>query len=142
MRWAGGGTGTSTSQTVVYANTFVPGNIVYKASGSWQLAMADSGADAEVIGVIQTAVASSFNIVYSGLIGNLSNLTDGSVYFLSDTVAGSATLVPPTALTSISKPVMIAVAAASAVVINQRGIANQGANATNRSTAVSLIFGF
>jgi len=124
----GGGSnasGVSTSNTITYTNTFSAGNVISRVLSGYALALADTSSDAEVIGVVQYATPTQFTVVYSGLIGGLTGLSDSSVYFLSDTVPGSATLTPPTAVTSISKPVFVAVGATSAIVINQRGIANQ-----------------
>ena len=119
-----GAAGLAGAETVIYANSFVTGNVIKKTSGGYALAQADTVANAEAIGVIQTANASQFDVVYVGAITGLSNLIDGEVYFLSDTVAGSATSVEPTTLGSVSKPIFVATSTSTAVVLNMRGILN------------------
>jgi len=78
------------------------------------------------------------------LVGGFTGLVDAGVYFLSDTVPGSATLVAPTAGTSINKPMYIAVGSTSAVIVNHRGIQNApsgSTGSTSRNVGISLIFG-
>ena len=74
-----------------------------------------------MLGVVQTANATTFTIIYSGPITGLTGLVDSSVYFLSDTVAGSAVSVEPSAVNSISKPVMIATGSTTANVEIYKG---------------------
>jgi hypothetical protein len=92
-----------------------------RTSGSYTLAKADSAADAEVIGVVQSATGSNFVIVYYGDITGLSGLTDAGVYFLSDVTAGLLTLTQPTAVGSVRKPIMVATGTATGNVCNWRG---------------------
>jgi hypothetical protein len=111
-------------ETITYSNSFNPGNVIKKTSGGYGLAQADTDANAEMIGIVEYATASAFRIVYNGPINGLSGLNDSSVYFLSDTVAGSATLVAPSSVGTISKPVFIATSSSAAIVVNMRGVSN------------------
>jgi hypothetical protein len=80
--------------------------------------------------VVQSINGSTFTIVYSGLISFQSNPTyfsqnqfsNGASYFLNG--LGTLSLTDPSKLDSsqISKPVMIQMTSASALVINQRGL--------------------
>jgi hypothetical protein len=114
----------ASNQVVAYTNSFNAGTIVARVSGGYVAALADSAADGEVLGIVQTSTGNSFTIVYSGNIIGLSNLVDGQVYYLSDTVAGSAVLTPPSNPNSISKPILLATGSTTGVVINMRGIQN------------------
>ena len=108
--------------SVTYNNSFAAGDIVYRTVGGYAKSQANSAANAEVHGVVQSATGSDFVVVYSGPITGLTGLNDSAVYFLSDTVAGSATQTAPTALGTINKPVYVATSATTAIVINMRGI--------------------
>ena len=92
-----------------------------------------------MLGVVQTANATTFTIIYSGPITGLTGLVDSSVYFLSDTVAGSAVSVEPSAVNSISKPVMIATGSTTANVEIMRGflIGNSIVTGTGTSGYIS-----
>ena len=108
--------------SITYSNSFTPGDIVYRTVGGYAKSKADSAANAEVHGVVQSATGSDFVVVYSGPITGLTGLNDSAVYFLSDTVAGSATQTAPTALGTINKPVFVATSATTAIIVNMRGI--------------------
>ena len=123
-----GYSGAGAKETVTYSNSFTTGNVIKKTSGGWALAQADSAANAEVVGVVQSATGADFTVIYSGPITGFTGLVDSQVYFLSDTVAGSAVSVEPTTAGSISKPVMIATSSTTANVEIMRGflIGNSG----------------
>ena len=110
--------------SITYNNSFAAGDIVYRTVGGYAKSKADSAANAEVHGVVQSATGTDFVVVYSGPITGLTGLNDSTVYFLSDTVAGSATQTAPTTLGSINKPVFVATSATTAIIVNMRGIAN------------------
>jgi len=121
-----GATTNISSQVITYTNSFSAGQVVRLDNGSsgWFLAQADNVTDAEATGVVASASATGFTIIYMGLITNLASLTPGECYFLSPTVAGAVTTVAPSAFGTVSKPVMRAITSSTAVVVNERGYLN------------------
>ena len=119
-----GQSGVAGAETITYTNTFTAGNVIKKTSGGYALAQANTVANAEAIGVVQSATGANFTVVYVGAITGLSGLIDGDVYFLSDTVPGSAAIVEPTTLGSVSKPILVATGTTTGIVLNMRGILN------------------
>jgi hypothetical protein len=88
---------------------FSVGNWLYFNSAVWTFAKADAFNTSEVEGIV-SAVSSvdQFTLCTSGPVGGLTGLTPGSVYFLSDAVAGTMTATKPVATNSVAKPVFIA----------------------------------
>jgi hypothetical protein len=85
-------------------------------------AKADSGNNAEVIGIVSAvADANNFTLLASGHVTGLSGLTSGNVYYLSDATAGLLTTTEPTAVGSVSKPLLIADATTSGWFYDWRG---------------------
>lgn len=119
--------GTSFTKDVTQAaHGFTGGEWIYLNGASYTKAKADAAATAEVAGIV-TAVANANNFTYQfgGSLTGLAGLTAGSVYFLSDTAAGAATLVQPTVSGTVSKPLFIADTTTTAIMINQsRGSIN------------------
>lgn len=109
-----GADGSSVIQVSQAAHGFTDGQLLYRASGSWELAQADDSATSSVAGVIKVEDADNFNIITSGLI-ELSGLTDGTQYYLSDSVAGGVTTTAPTA-PNIEAPVYEAISTTQAIV--------------------------
>lgn len=102
---------------------FSVGNVLYLNGSTYTLAIATSAAAAEVVGIVASVLDSdnfTMSLPGSKVIG-LSSLTAGTVYFLSDSSAGSLTATEPTTLGNISKPVLIADSTTSGIFINQRG---------------------
>jgi hypothetical protein len=95
-------------------------------AGDFTEAQADSAVNAEAVGVVSGVPdANTFEITYSGLVTGLSGLTAGETHFLSSGVAGLLTATEPT---GISKPILIAVTATTAIVSILRGIDGGGAS--------------
>jgi type IV secretory pathway protease TraF len=94
-------------ETIIRANSFVSGDVVrydpsVGAAGTWYRSQANSAENAEVVGVVQNASATSFDVVYSGFI-SLSGYAGVSapVLFLSAEVPGGLTSSPPSALGTV-----------------------------------------
>jgi hypothetical protein len=109
------------------ANGFVKGDLLRYDGTTFIKALADTEANAEVIGmVIHTIDANQFVLLTQGAtsVANqyLSGLTPGAVYYLSDTTPGAFTTVEPTIPGHISKPVMIAATAQGGWFFNMRGV--------------------
>lgn len=104
------------------AHGFAVGDAVYLNSGTYTKAIATSAAAAEVVGIV-TAVAgvNDFTLTTSGKVVGLTGLTAGSVYWLSDSVAGALTTVAPTTVGYIDKPLFVADSTTSGYFINYRG---------------------
>jgi hypothetical protein len=111
-------------ETITYNNSFAAGDVLKKTSGGYAKAQADTAANAEVVGIVQSATGAAFTIVYTGPITGFTGLTDGTVYFLSDSVAGAITATPPTALNAINKPVLVATSTTGGVIVHMRGVQN------------------
>jgi len=119
------GFGNTVVQVSQTSHGFSAGQVIARnSSGSnYVLAEADSSADAEAIGIVQTVSdANTFVYVSYGYISGLSGLTDGTVYFLSPTSAGTLTSTAPVTVGQVSKPMLIATSTTSGVVVNMRGI--------------------
>jgi hypothetical protein len=119
---------TSSSITKIFTQAshgFTVGQSIARVGGVWVLAKADVEATAEVAGIINSVPdANNFGLVFTGYLSGLSGLTDGSTYFLSDTVAGGHSTTSPSATNTVSKPIFIAISATEAIVIQSRGILN------------------
>lgn len=132
--WFGDGTwkaisgGTTTISVTQNAHGFSVGQALYLNSGTYTLAIATSAAAAEAVGVV-SAVADSnnFTLAMGGSVTGLSGLTAGTVYFISDSVAGQLTATEPTTAGNISKPMGVADTTTSLILINMRG-AQVGSN--------------
>jgi hypothetical protein len=84
-------------------------------------AQADSEANAEVIGIVDTVNGNDFTYIVAGYISTLSSLTAGTVYYLSGATSGLLTATEPTTSGQISKPVLISVSTTAGVFHNMRG---------------------
>jgi hypothetical protein len=117
-----GGTSTNVLQNV---HGFIIGNVLRYDGAAYVLANASSGATSDVVGIVTSVMdANNFELTSSGVINGLSSLSPSASYFLSDTVSGSLTITEPTAIGSISKPLLIALTASTGLFYNWRGIAN------------------
>lgn len=119
----GGGSSDALTKTITQAaHGFVVGQVVYWNGTEYALAQANAASTAEVIGLI-TAVPSvnSFTITTGGFVSTLAGLTNNTVYFLSDSVAGALTATPPTTAGYIEKPLLITVSTSSGYFFNYRG---------------------
>jgi hypothetical protein len=141
--WTGlGGGGDGTAIAVAQTgHGFVAGDIgkAVRSSGvagEYTFAKADTGDNAEVVGIISAvADANNFTYITGGKITGLSGLTTGAVYFLSPSTAGAVTVTEPSVVGQISKPCYIALSTSTAVVVNMRGSTVGG---TNLYTTISL----
>jgi hypothetical protein len=94
------------------------GSILTHTGSAYAAAQADSAQNSEVIGIVSEVENSNeFTVQTSGLLSGLSGLTAGTVYFLSDTVAGAVTTTEP----DISKPVYYSSSTTEATMLNFRG---------------------
>jgi hypothetical protein len=118
-----GGSGTTLADTfTLSSHGFGVGQVLYKTSGSWDLAIATSDASAEAIGVISAVTTDTFTLVFAGVISGLTGGTDGAVGFLSESTAGDITTTEPDASLYVSKPILIYTSATTAVVNIMRGV--------------------
>lgn len=102
-----------------------PGEIVRYDPGTstYVLAKANNVMEAEVIGILLSKSATSFNILINGkftIPG--ASYTPGAVYYLSVTTAGQAVNLEPVNPGEISKPLFIAISADTGYFYNWRGI--------------------
>ena len=124
----GGGGGAAASIAVPQTNHgFVIGDLVrFDGTAGQQRyvkSIASSATGADVAGIVSSvADANNFTITTGGVVTTLTGLTPGATYFLSATVAGTYTTAEPSAVTAISKPVLMALSTTSAIFYNWRGI--------------------
>lgn len=100
---------------------FAAGDVIYYTGAAYAKAQANAAATSQALGVVESVSGDNFTVVYGGRISNLSGLTSGGVYYLSEATAGLLTVTEPTGA-NISKPLLIARSATEGVVINQRGL--------------------
>jgi len=133
LRWVvigGVGGGSASHQVTQVGHSFSIGQAVYLNGSTYALAQANAANTAETVGVVTDVLsANMFQVTELGYTIGLSGLSAGTVYFLSDSVAGSLTATEPTILGSISKPMLLADSATSGYVLNYRGTVVGGANA-------------
>jgi hypothetical protein len=124
----GGGAGAAVSAALsrTVAQTghgFTVGNVLRFTGTAYALALADTAADAEVVGMVSAvADANNFTLTTGGYVTGLSGLSAGAVYFLSPTTAGTLTATEPAAPGQIDKPLLVADSASSGYLINFRGM--------------------
>jgi hypothetical protein len=93
---------------------------------AYVLAQANTKENAEVCGMVVRVIDAN-NFIYQqvGMLYNIVNppvpLVDGEVYFLSASNPGQMTIVEPTALTNISKPVFLCTGTDSGQIYHMRG---------------------
>jgi hypothetical protein len=98
------------------------GKAIYFDGTNYDLALANSTAKAEVIGVVESVIdVNNFVFISVGIITGLSGLTAGNVGWLSDVTAGLITNTIPTTPGNITKPIWIALSTTSAIVYQERG---------------------
>jgi hypothetical protein len=103
----------STRQTVTQANSFTPGQAVYrKSDGTYDLAQANGLSSANAVGIVESSNGSSFVLVTSGLLTVTSayaTFSSGSIYYLSSSAGGSLTATPPTGANNYINPIVVGV---------------------------------
>ena len=113
------------STTVNLANTFTVGQVVRahnSPTSPYVLAQANNSTNQAVFGIISSASPTQYTVTTSGRVVNMSGLSQGTLYYLSDTTPGAITAFEPTTASSYSKPVFIATSSTDGVFINQRGL--------------------
>lgn len=121
--WNEVGSTTSLKELVTAANSFAAGDIIRKTGAGYTKSQADSAANAEVLGVVESASGSDFTIIYGGKINLPSHgFTIGDILFLSDATAGLLTANEPTTTGAISKPVATVVDADNLIIGQYRGM--------------------
>jgi len=110
-------------ETITRSNSFVTGDVVRfdpaaGPQGTWYKSQANSADNAEVVGVVLSASASSFDVVYGGYL-QLSAFSGVSapVLFLDSVVPGGLTTNPPSAIGSVVKPVLTRTTTAGGYVV-------------------------
>jgi len=118
----GGGSGTSTVVVInQVAHGFIVGDVLYHTGIIFDKAQTNTLATAEVIGMVSAvADVDNFSLLTQGEI-TLAGLTVGGVYFSSDTVAGEYTLVEPTTIGFVSRPLFVARSTTKAIYSTYRG---------------------
>jgi hypothetical protein len=120
---AAAASGDSTKKTITQAaHGFAAKDVIGFFSGAWAKAQADSAANAEALGVVESVDGNDFTIVFTGYISGLSGLTANSVYFLDDDTAGLLTTTEPTDTDDVSKPMMVAISTTEGIVLCMRGM--------------------
>lgn len=112
---------------------FSVGDIVRYDAGTslYALAQADSKENAEVRGMVVNVLdADNFTLQQIGYVDSLVGLMDGSVYFLSPTIAGGYTTTEPSGEGEVSKPLFQAVSTTEAWLDNYRGLIITDAEST------------
>ena len=105
-----GGSGENITKTITqFGHGFSVGDVVGFSGSSYSKAIADGSYDGEIIGIVSKVVdINNFNIIQSGYIRNLSNLTENTTYFVSPTTSGDFTSTAPTAYGDLKKPILFA----------------------------------
>jgi hypothetical protein len=122
----GGGGGGGGSDSVIKsisqaAHGLAVGDWVRLSGTSYVKAQADSAANAEVVGVVNSvAGAANFTLTVAGRVTGLSGLTAGTVYYLDPSTAGAITATEPSGA-NVSKPVLIADSTTAGWVLQMRG---------------------
>lgn len=114
----------SDRQTVTQAgHGLVAMSVVRFDGANYVKAQANSVVNAEVVGIVERVDGNDFILVRNGgLLRGVSGLGSGTVYFLSEDVAGAITTTEPTADGQVSKPVLIGLTDAKGLVMNYRGV--------------------
>lgn len=123
---AGGGTATSVavvSRSVTQAaHGLFAGQIVRLNGTNFTPALADTAVNAEALGIItEITDANRFNVQMSGYVNQgLAGLSPGEVYFLSATSPGAMTLIPPSTIPQVVKPIFVADSSTSGYLLHYR----------------------
>lgn len=137
-----GSGGTATQYNVTQtAHGLSADNVVRFDGVNYVKALADSALDAEVIGHVSVVIdANTFTLVEQGQTIT-SGKTPGVVYFLSDVTPGLLTATEPTAIGSVSKPLLIATSATAGVFNNMRGevLGTGGVNSISNADGTLII---
>lgn len=117
---------------------FSVGDVVrFDSVSDWVKAQADTGANADVFGVVSVVAGNNFTVVSDGNIAGLSGLTAGAVYYLSASTAGVLTDTEPDPESYVSKPVLFAYSATAGIVQILRGL-TQGTESFSFGLAIAM----
>jgi hypothetical protein len=109
---------------------FVVGDVLRLSSGTYIKAQANSAAGAQAVGIVsEVPNNNNFSLTLSGYVTGLSGLTAGTVYYLSDSVAGALTATEPVTVGYISKQLFIATSTTAGYFFNMRGLVIEAAAA-------------
>jgi FtsH-binding integral membrane protein len=99
------------------------GNAIRYSGSAWVKSQADSDTNADVDAiVVAVADANNFSYQIAGVtLSIFSGLTPGYTSFLSPTVAGTLTTTEPTTVGQVTKPVLRALTATTAIFVSMRG---------------------
>ena len=106
-------------------NSFITGDVVrLDSTGNLVLAQANTPANAEAIGIIQSANGTDCTVVLEGYITGLNSLIQNSIYFLSADQTGKLTATDPNVATAtlVSKPMLDTDTTSSGYVLTIRGM--------------------
>lgn len=110
------------AQTITQtSHGFSAGQVLRHNGTIWVTAQANSAANAEAVGVIESVTTHTFVLVLAGYISGLSGFTAGVAHFLSASSAGALTATEPTATTQVSKSMLIAISTSAGYVVQHRG---------------------
>ena len=116
---AGGGGGPTSAVSINVAQAshgFSTGNAVYYNGSAYVKAEANASTTLG-LGVVTVTDANNFVFYMAGQITGLSGLTAGQYYFVSDATPGALTTTEPTASTSYSNPILLALSTTSGIVL-------------------------
>lgn len=124
-----GGAGPSIKETITQAgHGFAAGNSLKFAGGVWAKAQANSAANAEFLGMVESVSGDDFTVVYGGRITGLSGLTANTLYFLDAATAGDITDTPPSG-SNVRRTVLFATSTTSGIVIQHPGFLGEATGA-------------
>ena len=99
------------------AHGFSVGQVLYYTGSYYALNEANTITPNITAGIVSAVIDSNnFTLLLDGYISGLSGLTPGVMYYLSDTTAGALVNTPPTATTSVTIPILLAITTTSAFV--------------------------
>jgi len=120
----GGSSGDVVIQVSQTAHGFVVGEVLRWNGTQWTKAQANNATNALAVGIVSAVHdVNSFALTLIGKVTKTGwGLTPGSLYYLSDSVAGGITVTEPTTTGLVSKPLLVAKSATEAYFFNWRGL--------------------
>ena len=116
------------------AHGFVAGDVIRPqggGTGAFIKAIADSGENAEGVGVVSDQSTNTFTVVYQGEIisAGLTGFSEADVLFLSPNTSGLLTTTPPTLPGQVIKPMVVMNDTNEGIVVNYIGTSIGGESA-------------
>jgi len=135
----GGGSGDAAKETITQSSHgFAAGDVLRHNGTIYTKAQADSSANAEAVGIVESVDGNDFTIVYAGRITITgASWTAGSVYYLSASSLGALTTTEA-GDSQVSKPMLVATSTTSGIVINYRGLISSGGSGSS-SDSVNIL---